>query len=121
MSENPPASFEKFVANLSWRPVCLGGAVSHIQKFCLLNGSSGKVSKLMIFLFHSTEISLLKKLTCSELGTVQFCFFGYLKYTDTFHQLHTKAFAFRIYTRPRDRAQPIGGRRYNYTKTQRTP
>ena len=54
-------------------------------------------------------------------GTVQFCFFGYVKYTDTFHQLHTKAFAFRIYTRPRDRAQPIGGRRYNYTKTQRTP
>ena len=54
-------------------------------------------------------------------GTVQFCFFGYVKYTDTFHQLHTKAFAFRIYTRPRDRAQPIGGSRYNYTKTQRTP
>jgi hypothetical protein len=54
-------------------------------------------------------------------GTVQFCFFGYVKYTDTFHQLHTKAFAFRIYTRPRDRAQPIGGRRCNYTKTQRTP
>jgi hypothetical protein len=54
-------------------------------------------------------------------GTVQFCFFGYVKYTDTFHQLHTKAFAFRIYIRPRDRVQPIGGRRYNYIKTERTP
>src|SRR5262249_7164610 len=33
----PRASFEKFAANLSWRPVCLGGGASHIQKFCLLN------------------------------------------------------------------------------------
>ena len=67
-----------------------------------------------------------RKLTLQEIdllgvGTVQFCFFGYVKYTDAFRQLHTKAFAFRIYTRPRDRAQPIGGSRYNYTKTQRTP
>jgi hypothetical protein len=54
-------------------------------------------------------------------GTVQFCFFGYVKYTDTFRQLHTKAFAFRIRIHPINRVQPIGGRRYNYIKTERTP
>src|SRR5262249_4321789 len=60
----------------------------------------------------------LDEINLVGVGTVQFCFFGYVKYTDTFHQLHTKAFAFRI---RRNQAQPIGGRRYNYTKTQRTP
>jgi hypothetical protein len=54
-------------------------------------------------------------------GAVQFCFFGYVKYTDTFRQLHTKAFAFRIRIHPINRVQPIGGRRYNYIKTERTP
>jgi hypothetical protein len=51
-----------------------------------------------------------RNLTVTEIneigvGTTQFCFFGYVKYTDSFRSLHTKGFAFRIYIRPHDRAE----------------
>jgi hypothetical protein len=50
-------------------------------------------------------------------GTTQFCFFGYVKYSDSFQFLHTKGFAFKIHFHPKDRAVPVGGRQYNYSKS----
>jgi hypothetical protein len=67
-----------------------------------------------------------RNLTLTEIheigvGTTQFCFFGYVKYTDSFQFLHTKGFAFRVHIHPRNLAVPVGGRQYNYSKSEKIP
>ncbi len=67
-----------------------------------------------------------RNLTLDEIDAIgsghqQFRFFGYIKYTDNFRRLHIKGFAFRVHIEPRDRAEPVGGRKYNYCKSQKIP
>ena len=54
-------------------------------------------------------------------GAIRFRFFGYVKYADSFRRLHTKGFEFVVRVHPRNRAEPMGGRRYNYSKSQKIP
>jgi hypothetical protein len=67
-----------------------------------------------------------RNLTLDEIATIgaghiQFCFFGYVKYTDCFRRLHTKGFSFRVRVRPQELAEPVGGLKYNYSKSQKIP
>jgi hypothetical protein len=54
-------------------------------------------------------------------GTPLISFFGYVKYTDVFDHLVTKAFCFRLRLGTRALAEVVGGEPYNYRRYEKTP
>ena len=79
----------------------------------------GQQTDLMTFPFNRNLT--LDEIDAIGVGHSRFCFFGYIKYADAFQRLHTKGFAFRVRVHPRDHAEPVGGRKYNYSKSQKIP
>jgi hypothetical protein len=79
----------------------------------------GQETDPMVFPFNRNLT--LDEINAIGVGHIRFGFFGYIKYADSFRRLHTKGFAFRVRVHPHEHAEPIGGRKYNYSKSRKVP